>query len=489
MTDPRRTTAIVLAAGSASRFGAVKVLATLDGRPLLAHVLDSARAAGLGEVLLVVGAAADAVADAVDLGGIRIVVNPNPEGGLSSSLRLGLAALAPEVGIAPGVDAALVLLGDQPLVRPDVLRALLAADVPDGRSIVVPRYSGGGGANPALLLRTAWALAGTLTGDRGMGPIIAAHPEVVVEVPVDGTNPDVDTPGDLAILAWAARVRANRDQVDRVREVPDGDFYSATSGLFVADPRRSDAEDPTLAALRALARPGERWLDIGAGAGRYALPLALAVDRDGGHGEIVALDPSPAMLAGLRAGMTEHRISNVRVIEGRWPADASLAMTAASGSAGSANKSFDVALVAHVGYDVEAIGPFLDAMEASAGRSCVAVMMERTPASIAEVFWPAVHGEPRIPLPALPEFVELLRARRRDPEVRMVERTVRTFADREQALGLLRRQTWVAPGGARDVRLQALLDERLIALPGGGHTIRDVPPLEVGIVTWRPREG
>ena len=75
--------------------------------------------------------------------------------------------------------------------------------------------------------------------------------------------------------AWAERVRANRDQVERIREVPDRDFYAPVSSLFVADPRRTGRGGPRRAAPR-LARPDERWLDIGAGAGRYALPLALA---------------------------------------------------------------------------------------------------------------------------------------------------------------------------------------------------------------------
>ena len=479
MTDPARTAGLVLAAGTATRFGGVKVLAPLDGRPLLAHVLDAARATGLVEIVVVLGAAREAVSDGVDLTGFRVVVNPNPEAGLSSSLQLGLAALGQ-------ADAALVLLGDQPLVRRDVMLALLLAEVPAGRSIVVPVYSGGGGGNPALVLRSAWPLADVLTGDRGFGPVIAAHPELVVEVRVDGGNPDVDTPGDLAALAWGSRVRANREQVDRIREVGDGDFYSSTSMLFRADPRRPDADDPTLAALRALARPGERWIDIGAGAGRYALPLALALGADG---EVVAVDPSPSMLGGLREGMVEHEIANVRVVEGRWPLESSPASP--SGESPAAESPYvppaEVAFIAHVGYDVEKIGPFLDAMEAAAGRLCVAVLMKRTPASVAESFWPVVHGEARIALPALPEFVALLEARGRKPRVRMVERTERTFADREQALGLLRRQTWVAPDGEKDRRLQAHLDERLIPAVGGGFAFRDVPKLEVGIVTWEPR--
>jgi CTP:molybdopterin cytidylyltransferase MocA len=467
MTDPGRTAAVILAAGTASRFGSAKVFARLGGRTLVDRVIDAAEAAGLGEVVVVLGPSSDDEASA-DLRRVRVVRNDRPQEGLSSSVRIGLAALGAEVA------AAVLLLGDQPLVSPTVIRALLRAEVPAGRSIVVPRYAGGGGQNPTLVLRPAWSLAADLTGDRGFGPLIGAHPELIVEVAADGSNPDVDTPADLALVAWAAQVRANREQVDRIREVGDGDFYASTTGLFRADPRRPDAEDATLAALRGLVQPGETWLDIGAGAGRYAMPLALAV---GPAGQVSAVETSAAMLGALRDGLVQHDIGNVRIVEGRWPlGEGVLPMPAG-----------DVALIAHVGYDIEAIGPFIDALEASARRLCVAVMMERTPASVAEPFWPPVHGEERIPLPALPAFVELLGARGRAPEVRMVERGDRSFPDRDGVIGFLRRQTWVAVDGPKDRRLQAMLDERLVPRPDGTVGVRDVPDLAIGLVTWEPR--
>jgi len=114
-------------------------------------------------------------------------------------------------------------------------------------------------------------------------------------------------------------------------------------------------------------------------------------------------------------------------------------------------------------------------------------MMDRTPASIAEAFWPVVHDQERITLPALREFVALLEARGRTAQVRMVERVERSFADRAQALALLRRQTWVAPGGEKDRRLQAAMDERLETTASRGLTVRGIPALQVGVVTWDPR--
>jgi hypothetical protein len=71
-------------------------------------------------------------------------------------------------------------------------------------------------------------------------------------------------------------VRANREQAERVREDTEGtDFYAPIAQVFRADPRRTD--EPALDRLLGLARPEDTWLDIGAGGGRYALPVALRV--------------------------------------------------------------------------------------------------------------------------------------------------------------------------------------------------------------------
>ena len=292
---------VVLAAGAASRFGGAKLLAPLDGRPLLDHVLDAVRAAVPGPTVVVLGHGAEAIEAAIAWGDERRVINPDPDAGLASSLQVGFAALAtlPDAGDLPG---AFVVLGDQPLVDPAVFRALAAAEVRAGIAFVAPRYVGGGGANPVLVLRPGWPWIEQARGDRGLGPILAAHPELVAEVELGGANPDVDTRADLAELAWADRVRRDHEQVDRHREVPDGsDFYGPVTSLFRADPRRTD--EPALDRLLALAEPADTWLDIGAGAGRYALPLALHV------AEVVAIEPSAGMRAALAEldGRARHR--------------------------------------------------------------------------------------------------------------------------------------------------------------------------------------
>jgi molybdenum cofactor cytidylyltransferase len=194
-----RVVGVILAAGRATRFGSSKVLATLDGRPLLQHVVDRLGAAGVAELIVVLGADADAVEDAVTWPpSTSRVVNPTPERGLASSLAIGAAAAR---DLMPPPDALLIALGDQPRIDPAVIGALLASA--PSHAVAVPRYPGGADPNPVLLRRAAFELLDEVTGDRGLRPILARHPELVVEVPVAGANPDVDTPADLAALEAA----------------------------------------------------------------------------------------------------------------------------------------------------------------------------------------------------------------------------------------------------------------------------------------------
>ena len=469
-TDPSRVGAIVLAAGASRRFGGGKLLAPLNGEPLLARVLHTAATIGFGWTIVVLGHDAEAIEAGLTWNGQHVVHNPDPDAGLASSLQRGLDALRAEAARTPeaSCEAAMVLLGDQPLLDPAVLRALLAVDVAPDRPIVRPRYAGGGATNPVLIRRAGWSVVAEACGDRGLGPFLETHPERVLEVAVSGTNPDVDTPADLAEVAWAERVRHNREQVDRRREVPDGpDFYGPVTALFRADPHRTD--EPTLDRLRALARPDDTWLDIGAGAGRYALPLALVVR------EVVAIEPSDGMRTALGELAVEHGIGNVRAVAEPWPP-----------SPGSVLEDLraDVALIAHIGYDIEAIGPFLDAMERAARRLCVAILMERPPASLVDPFWPAIHGEARVALPALPEFIDLLRARGRAPEVTLDARPARGFDTLDDLADLVRRQLWLASGSVADLRLGALIAES--AVYEDGHWILATTPPAVGVVSWTP---
>ncbi len=279
------------------------------------------------------------------------------------------------------------------------------------------------------------------------------------------------TPSKLE-ATWADRVRANRVQAERLRETQPGDFYAPVTSLFVADPRRTG--EPALDGLLAMAGPDETWLDIGAGAGRYALPLALQVR------EVIAVEPSGSMRRALRTGLDEHGIHNVRVVAGAWP-DALEELGPLP--------AVDVALIAHVAYDIEPIGAFLDAMEAATRGQCVAVLTDRSPASVADPFWPLVHNEERVPLPALPELVELLEARGRTVEVQTLERSPRTFDSVPALTAFLRRQLFVAEGGEKDVHFRAILPDHIARRDDGGWTLAERPTGSLGLVRWSvPRD-
>ena len=267
-----------------------------------------------------------------------------------------------------------------------------------------------------------------------------------------------------AAEAWAARVRAGREQVARLRQIEEpADFYGPMASRFGQDPRRRG--DAALEVLRSMASPAQSWLDIGAGGGRYALPLALQVAR------VHAVEPSPSMVAVLRRGLAEHGIQNVEVHASPWPMD-------------SGAPAGDVALLAHVGYDIEGFGRFLDAAEQAAGR-CVTIMRAAGAGRASHVLWPEIHGEPRVAYPMLPELLVLLVARGATPAVTLVDRGNWGYDSPEQLFEAIRRMLWLRPGSEKDRRLERLVKERATQREGAWEV--DWSPMQDGVVTWATR--
>ena len=192
--------ALLLAAGTSSRFGTPKLLALWCGRPLVAHVIATTTA--LRDRGLVDGVTAvfregdEAVAALLRQSGIQLVPNARPELGLSHSLRLGLGALAASRSAPEG---ALIFLADQPAVPLEAAEEVIRAWQLGGSAVVRPRYSEAPDepGHPVLLDRDAWGLAEGLVGDQGLGDALARSPHLVLHVDVDGANPDVDVPADL----------------------------------------------------------------------------------------------------------------------------------------------------------------------------------------------------------------------------------------------------------------------------------------------------
>ncbi len=193
--------AIILAAGRASRFGAgaddSKVLAALDGTPLVARVATTALGSWAATVHVVIGQAGERVAAAVAGLAVTLVDNPAYATGMASSLKAGIASL-PATCVA-----ALVLLADMPLVKVATLDVLIAAfdSAAGGCDAVVPSYEGGRG-NPVLLSRALFDAVALLDGDQGARKLLARPGVRVATCAVDdpGVVLDIDTRAALAAL-------------------------------------------------------------------------------------------------------------------------------------------------------------------------------------------------------------------------------------------------------------------------------------------------
>lgn len=192
-----RIAALILAAGQSRRMGPEnKLLAEIDGTPMVKRVAETIGASQADLVVAVVGHEADRVSAALADTEATIVVNANYAEGLSTSLVAGVNALPDDV------DGVVVCLGDMPRVDAKTIDRLIAAFDPlEGRAICVPTFDGKQG-NPILLARRFFNEMTDITGDRGARHLIDGYPELTceVEMTADGILVDVDTPEMLSAL-------------------------------------------------------------------------------------------------------------------------------------------------------------------------------------------------------------------------------------------------------------------------------------------------
>jgi molybdenum cofactor cytidylyltransferase len=174
--------------------GQAKQLLPLGETTMLTRTLENVRTAGLDDIVLVLGASAEAIRRQLPqsfLGGLRIVVNHDYGQGMASSLRAGLSALDPKI------DAAFIILGDQPFIRPQTLHQIMAGFHRSGAQIVIPSYQGKRG-NPVLLSRSVFPEVMALEGDIGCRAIFPNHLGAILKVEVEdpGILLDIDDQDD-----------------------------------------------------------------------------------------------------------------------------------------------------------------------------------------------------------------------------------------------------------------------------------------------------
>jgi molybdenum cofactor cytidylyltransferase len=196
--DSSRVGAIILAAGKSTRMGEPKQLLRLGQSTVLERTLENIRGAGLDEIVLVLGSSAEAIRQhlpASAFEALTVVVNEGYDQGMAGSLREGLSVVHPQI------DAVLIVLADQPFIRPETLDQIVDRYRRSKAQIVIPTYKGSRG-NPVLLDRSVFPEIEALNGDIGCRAIFGSHSDGIVKVEVEdnGILLDIDDKADYERL-------------------------------------------------------------------------------------------------------------------------------------------------------------------------------------------------------------------------------------------------------------------------------------------------
>ncbi len=190
--------AVVLAAGRSARMAEAKQLLPVGEQTVLERTLGNVRDSGADEIVLVLGFSAEIIQQqlpATLLDGLKVVINHYYAQGMASSLREGLSAVSPQM------DAALIVLADQPFVRSATLDRIIERYRCSDAEIVIPLLRGSRG-NPVLLNRSIFPEVMALDGDTGCRAIFGSHADGIVELDVDdaGVLLDIDSKDDYERL-------------------------------------------------------------------------------------------------------------------------------------------------------------------------------------------------------------------------------------------------------------------------------------------------
>ena len=243
------------------------------------------------------------------------------------------------------------------------------------------------------------------------------------------------------------------------------DHWQPYANMFQADPHRTD--DAILNRLRQEVSPQHTVIDVGAGGGRMALPLALCCRQ------VVAVEPSPSMGEVLLQQAAEYSINNVSLVSATWE--------------DSQVEPADLALCCNVVYTVQEIDCFVRKLEAHAGERVLVVMYNAPPQSQLYPLWEEIHGEERLALPSLPQFEQVLAEMGVDAQIdRLPPRGGYGFDNLEQAAQQLSRRLYLPEASDKLAKLIGLLPQRLEEIQGKLRVRGDVP-LVPALISWRPR--
>lgn len=265
---------------------------------------------------------------------------------------------------------------------------------------------------------------------------------------------------------YAARLDAVTAQRARLPRDPAGsDRWETTAARFRQNPNRP--LDPNLAILAEYVRPDDVLLDIGGGAGRLSLPLALRCR------EVVNIDPSPAMAEQFKASADEANIANARVIGSGWPMPEPV--------------QGDITLVANVTYFVRDIQPFIEGLVAASRRRVMITVWDSPPPMMDRIPFRIAHGEEQERVPGHQDLLPVLWEMGILPDVRVLPAPFSWGEDAprspEEAVTAAASRIQVTTIPAARGRLAASLD-RLFDIADGVYTATWRPPMREMLVTW-----
>lgn len=196
---------VILAAGASTRMGTPKQLLRYQGRYFLRHITETAIASGCDSIVVVLGAYVNQIRSEVDALPVHAVENPHWAEGMGSSIRVGIRTLSDR---AANVQAAIVLLCDQPFTSVQLIHQLIAAYDADRQPIVASSYAGILGV-PALFDRCLFPTLLTLEAQQGAKHLIQSYMEQTTAVPFMEGTIDIDTPEDYEQLQSSLNYRSS----------------------------------------------------------------------------------------------------------------------------------------------------------------------------------------------------------------------------------------------------------------------------------------
>ena len=267
---------------------------------------------------------------------------------------------------------------------------------------------------------------------------------------------------------WDELIFREREQTDRFRDPPEDpenkDPWIGLARSF-APPDRDEADlDPAISVFETYLGGTDTVIDVGAGGGRIAIPLARRCR------EVTAIEPSPAMRSQFESSLVELGVTNVKIVPGTWEA--------------AEIPPADHVVCSHVLYNATPILPFVEKLHDHARKRVTVMLRECPPQANFHELFERLFGEKRVALPAMPAFRRLLETLEIEYDThRLDDRPHGMFPDAEDALARATQRLFLVPGSPNAKRLAGLLPACLVP-NGDGVKLRWAEPQRGWLVTW-----